>query len=301
MCKITVFTAAYNRGHLIERLYRALQRQTNFDFEWLVIDDGSQDNTPQLFEQWVQEENPFPIRFFHQENQGLIRTLNRGVQMARGEYLAKIDSDDFVVDDYMEKALSWLSAIEGNEEIYGVSGLRVQENGEPLSGRYPDIPEDPGYVDATELERKKYHLDTDMSELWRTEVLRQHIFPVWPTEKFAPEQIVFEQIGREGLKIRWYSQPMCNCKYQPGGMTLGSRRLEEQNPMGYAMMYNSKLLLSGSRWSRFLSAMQMTALSIYACHPGYLKNSNSPLATILSFPFGVVLSIRRKIQYSKVR
>ena len=50
--KITVFTPTYNRAYIIEDLYRSLQRQTYTDFEWLVVDDGSADNTQELFAAW---------------------------------------------------------------------------------------------------------------------------------------------------------------------------------------------------------------------------------------------------------
>lgn len=300
MCKLTIFTATYNRGHLIERLYRSLQRQHNFDFEWLVIDDGSQDNTRELFSTWLTENNPFPIRFYRQDNCGLINALNRGISLAHGQYFAKIDSDDYVIDDYMENALVWLNGIQNSTNVYAVSGVRIRPDGQPLKGCWPKIPDIPGYIDATDLERKLYDLDADMSEIWRTSVLRKHIFPVWPGEKFAPEQLVFFQIAHEGLKIRWYPTPMCICEYQENGLTLGSKKLEKNNPMGYAMMYNQQIILHKPFKSQLYNAMQMTALSFYAGQLEYLKQSNSKLATILSFPFGILLGFRRKWQYSKI-
>ena len=300
MCKLTIFTATYNRGHLIERLYRALQRQTNFSFEWLVIDDGSKDQTSELFSKWLLENNSFPIRYYKQENKGLIRTLNRGISLAQGEYFAKIDSDDYVVDNYTENIVSWLESIQDQPEIYAVSGLRVKPDGTPIKGIWPSIPPRPGYIDATDLERKQYDLDADMSEAWKTSVLRQYLFPVWPTEKFAPEQITFFQIAQSGLKIRWFPVPMSICEYQEGGLTLGASSLEKQNPMGYAMMYNQNISLHSEFRSRFKNAMQMTALCSYAGHLEYLKQSNSKLATALSFPLGILLGVRRKHQYAKL-
>ena len=127
---ITVFTATYNRGHLIQRIYQSLLRQKEFNFEWLVIDDGSQDQTEDLFNDWTSRDNPFEIRYYKQENLGLIRTLNRGVELARGEYFAKIDSDDYVVDDYMNaKSLQHLS-----QKADGVEVVLFTENGKGGKG-----------------------------------------------------------------------------------------------------------------------------------------------------------------------
>ena len=132
MCKLTIFTATYNRGHLIGRLYESLKRQNVFDFEWLVIDDGSQDNTKDLFENWLNEENRFQIRYYYQENQGLIRALNKGVSLARGEFFAKVDSDDYVVNDFCNNILQWVDEIADCADIYGVGGVKITPDGIPL-------------------------------------------------------------------------------------------------------------------------------------------------------------------------
>ena len=296
-CKLTVFTATYNRGHLIHRLYQSLLEQGKYDFEWLVIDDGSQDQTKKLFDEWLNRSNPFVIRYYRQENQGLIRTLNRGIGLARGEYFSKIDSDDYVVPSFAENVARWTETIKDNKNIYAVSGLRIRPDGTPIKGIWPRIPSDPGFVDATDLQRAAYDLDADMCEAWRTEVLRKYPFPVWEGEKFAPEQIVFNQIALDGYKIRWYPVAMSVCEYQEGGLTRGAKRLEAQNPMGYAMMYNHKLKYDISISNKLRCAMQCTALSIVGHNPQYVLKSNMPLAALATLIPGAMLSIRRKRQF----
>lgn len=294
---LTVFTPTYNRGHLIYRIYQSLLRQKMFDFEWLVIDDGSQDQTEELFNGWLQRENPFEIRYYRQKNQGLIRTLNRGINLARGDFFSKIDSDDYVVDDYATNISKWVASIENSTSIYAVSGVRVTPDGIPLKGKWPDIPRELGFVDATDLERAAYDLDADMCEAWRTDVLRNYPFPVWNSEKFAPEQIVFNQIALDGYKIRWYPVAMSICEYQEGGLTKGARKLEIENPMGYAMMYNHKLKYDIPFAQKLRCAMQCTALSIVGRNPQYILQTNLPIAAIATLFPGVLLAIRRKWQY----
>ena len=79
--KVTVFTPTYNRAYILENLYRSLQRQSCTDFEWLIVDDGSSDDTQALVESWQAEENPFPIRYVYQENGGKCRAINRGLEL----------------------------------------------------------------------------------------------------------------------------------------------------------------------------------------------------------------------------
>lgn len=297
---LTVFTATFNRGHLIERLYQSLLRQTCFDFEWLVIDDGSEDHTRELFAEWLNADNPFTIRYYYQQNQGLIRTLNRGIGLAQGEYFSKIDSDDYVVDDYSEKMIAWINQIQNEENVYGVSGIRVSPAGIPLKGSWPRMPDGQDYVDATDLERPLYNLDADMCESWRTDILRKHPFPVWDSEKFAPEQIVFFDIALEGWKIRWFPVAMSVCEYQEGGLTLGASKLEKQNPMGYAMMYNQKLKYLRGIKQRMKAAMQCNALCFVGGYPEYIFRSNALALSLLTLVPGWLLSYRRRRQYREV-
>ena len=294
---LTVFTATYNRGHLIHQIYQSLLKQKTFNFEWLVIDDGSYDQTENIFNDWLKRDNPFPIRYYRQDNQGLIRTLNRGIGLAYGEYFSKIDSDDYVVDDYAKNISEWVASTRNLDSIYAVSGVKVTHNGSPLKGRWPVIPKEPGFVDATDLERSLYGLDADMCEAWRTDILKKYPFPVWDGEKFAPEQIVFNQIALDGYKIRWYPVAMAVCEYQEDGLTRGARKLEIENPMGYAMMYNHKLKYDIPLKQKLYCAMQCTALSIVGHNPQYIFRSNMPVTTFATLVPGTLLAIRRKRQY----
>ena len=275
-------------------MYLSLRHQSFFDFEWLVIDDGSTDNTAELFAKWCDEDNNFSIRNYRQENWGLIRALNRGVALAEGEYFVKIDSDDYVTNDFAKNLETWLAQIEGREDVYGVSGLRVTPDGFPLSGKWPNFPNEEEIVEVTDLERAKYNLEADMCEAWRTKVLREYPFPVWEEEKFAPEQIVFHEIALKGLKIRWYSVAMSVCEFQVGGLTLGASKLEAQNSMGYAMMYNHMLKHVKGLKLRMRTAMQHNALSIVGNHMEYILKSNDLLLSILMLIPGWLLSFRRK-------
>lgn len=290
--KLTIFTPTYNRAKTLSRLYQSLLRQTNFDFEWLIINDGSVDDTDELVSEWKQTNPPFSINYYSQENQGLIRTLNRGIQLANGTYIVKMDSDDYVVEDFSETVITWIRSIEGLSDIYGVGGLRINPKGEPLRGEWPDIPAQLGYRDATDLERNKYRLDADMTEAWRTDVLRAHPFPVWPGEKFAPEQIVFFDIALEKLKIRWFLKPLTICEYREDGLTKGSFQLEKDNPMGFAMMYNQRLKYTERLKDRFMTACQLTALSAVGHNLNYLLKSNDLVMTFWSLIPGLLLSIR---------
>ena len=120
--RITVFTPTYNRAYIIENLYRSLQRQTFRDFEWLIVDDGSSDNTEEVIASWQNEGNDFPIRYFKKENGGKCRAINYGVDRAEGELFFNVDSDDYLLDDALEKIDRWERELPKDGKFCGVVG-----------------------------------------------------------------------------------------------------------------------------------------------------------------------------------
>ena len=120
--KVTVFTPTYNRAYIIENLYRSLQRQTCRDFEWLIVDDGSSDNTEEVIKGWQQEENDFPIRYYKKENGGKCKAINYGVDLAEGLLFFNVDSDDYLTNDAIEKVISWEEELPTDKKYCGVMG-----------------------------------------------------------------------------------------------------------------------------------------------------------------------------------
>lgn len=298
--KLTIVTPTYNRGYIIEKVYRSLQAQTCNDFEWLVVDDGSSDDTDELFRRICDEENSFNINYTKRPRQGLNRALNYAVNIVTSDYLFKLDSDDYLMPDAVEKMLKWIEDIDDDNEIVGVGIARCFPNGEYLKG-VPPIVNAEGYVDATNLERDKYHLDADMSEAYKVNVLKKFPYPVWDSEIYAPEGLGLNEIALAGYKVRWYAEKLYVCEYLPGGITKGSRLLEKKNPMGFAMMYNHILKYEYPFRKSYYAACQHIALSLVGGEPAYILKSNSRFTTFCALPIGIALSIRRLFQFRNLK
>lgn len=298
--KFTVFTSTFNRGYIIQKLYQSLCAQTFQNFEWVVIDDGSTDNTIELFDAWRKECRSFKIIYQKVENGGKPRAINLGAKLAEGQFFFMVDSDDYLLPDALEKLNVWCDEIENETAFVGVGAARGYSNGNYLKGVVPSVNEK-GYIDATNLERDKYNLDVDMCEAYKLDIFKKFPMVEWPGEKFAPEQIALNNMALSGYKIRWHKDIIYICDYLEDGLTKGSRRLEKENPMGYAMMYNHKLLYNISRKEKFHAACQHIALSLYGKHPEYILKSSNFLYTIPALPVGFLLSVRRCMQYRKVK
>lgn len=100
---ITVIIPAYNSEKYIGRCLESILGQSFEDFEILVIDDGSTDKTGEVVKKYVAHDDR--IIYKKQKNMGVAKTRNKAVKMARGEFVAFIDNDDFIDKDYLEKLL----------------------------------------------------------------------------------------------------------------------------------------------------------------------------------------------------
>ncbi len=300
MPKITIHTATYNRAYILPQAYESLKLQSSNDFEWIITDDGSSDNTEKLVEEWKKEDNGFPIIYNKLTHVGIPRALNSGVNLASAEWFMMLDSDDYFLPETIEKAIVWLDEITDNPNYVGIGFGKCTPDGKYMGkGKTPKIDPKIGYVDATNIERKKYDLDIEMCEVTRVELLKKYPFVYWKTEAYAPEQINYNQIAMAGFKYRWHPECLNVCEYQPDGQTRDNR-IVKNNPMGFAMMYNQNLLFHEDFKSKFNDAMQMNALSFCSGNPSYILKSNNIGYSVLALLPGAALSVRRKMQFKKM-
>ena len=224
----TVFTPAYNRGYIIEKLYESLKAQTDKDFEWVVVDDGSTDNTEELFSRWGKEENGFKINYIKTENGGKQRAVNRGLSLARGKMFFIVDSDDALTENAIERLRFYESDLP--EGFAGIAGLKGFGREEAIGGRGKQ-----SVTDATNLEREKFDLLGDKAECYYTELLRKYRFPEIEGEKFVTECVVWDKIAADGYKLRWFSEIIYLGEYLEDGLTSDGMALHHKNPTGYLL------------------------------------------------------------------
>lgn len=296
MPTLTIHTATYNRAYILPKAYESLKKQTCKDFEWIITDDGSTDNTEELVNGWIGQDNGFDIIYNKLNHVGIPRALNSGVNLAHTEWFMMLDSDDHLLPETVEKVLIWLDEIKDDESFAGIGFARVQPDGSYMKDRHPVIDEKIGFFDATHLERKEHQIDMDMCEVHRTSLMKKYPFQVWEDEFFAPEQLSLYNMALDGYKLRWRLEKLYICSYLSDGMTKNDD-LVRQNPMGFAMMHNQNLLLKRPLRDDIKYTIHMIALCFYAGHPEYLNQSNNKLLTWLLFPFGWLMSFRKKKQY----
>ena len=121
MTKLTIFTATYNRAYVLPRLYESLCSQTCLDFEWILIDDGSSDESVSLIQRWLNDNRKFRINFIQLPHGGKCRAINRAVTEAQGRFFLIVDSDDCLSTDAVEWIYSKIPEIEKDDKYAGFS------------------------------------------------------------------------------------------------------------------------------------------------------------------------------------
>ena len=231
--QITVFTPTYNRAHLLSRIYESLKIQTFKDFEWVIVDDGSIDNTSITIEKLqLVPDKFFPIRYFYQENGGKHRAINRGVKEARGELFLILDSDDSLPAHALEYINKHYQQIRDDLSFGGVCGYMAHHDG-TIIGHGNDA----AVLDANSIDmRFRYGIQGDMCEVFRTDILKEIPFPEIPGEKFVPEALVWNRIARK-YRLRIFHEVVYYRDYLDGGLTDKIVKIRMQSPIASMMTY----------------------------------------------------------------
>lgn len=287
MRPLTVFTPAYNRADLLPRCFESMKRQTNKNFIWMIIDDGSTDNTRSLVEGWLQEPLDFEIVYYYKENGGLHTAYNEAIAHIDTELCACIDSDDFMPDNAVELILDFWQAY-GSDRVAGIVGLDYDLEGNVIGDPLPDQKT----VNLIDLLVGRYPIvNGDRTNVVRTELYKKYApMKVFPGEKNFNPHYMHLQISRE-YDFLVLNENLRFVDYQPGGMSNSMWKQYRNSPRSFAE--TRKLYLSfpntGLRF-RFRQCIHYVSNSIIARNGRFLAQSPAKLLTVLAIPFGVMLA-----------
>ena len=259
--RFTVFTPTRNRAHTLPRVFESLTAQTTRDFEWLVIDNESSDETAKVVDGWRAAAD-FPIRYIWQKNRGLTNSWNRGVAEARGDFFLTLASDDTCYPNAIQRLGELWDGIPADRrhEFSGVTTLTVDHAGRLIGDPFPSSPFD---VRGIEM-RYRYGVRGEKWGFQRTDVMREFPFPVADGYLgYVPEGLVWHAIGRrykerfvnEVLRQFWRDAPVSLARPRfVGDNALGAAMMNEDvlaNDIGYLVHSPKLFVLAAARFSRF--------------------------------------------------
>lgn len=293
MATLTIFTPAYNRAHTIGRTYESLCRQTCKDFEWLIIDDGSQDNTRELVEGWIAE-SIIPIRYIYQQNQGMHGAHNTAYRNITTELNTCIDSDDYMPDDAVEKIITFWSA-HGSDKYAGIVGLDIDDKHKQIIGKaFPE--------GLTETTLSGYYAaggSGDKKLVYRTEVINSYPeYPIFEGERYFSLGYRY-LLADQDYKLLTLNEPLVIVDYQPDGSSMGMYRQYWTNPKGFAHLRKIHMKYYKSFKMRFKTCIHYVSSSIRCKNKSFISESPLPLMTVLAIPFGVVLYFYTKYKVNQ--
>ena len=295
MVPLTVFTPAYNRADLLPRCFESMKRQSNKNFIWMIIDDGSTDNTYSIVEGWMQETLDFEIVYYYKENGGLHTAYNEAIARIETELCVCIDSDDFLPDDAVERILNFWQT-HGSERVAGIVGLDYDLKGNIIGDPLPEQQT----VNLIDLLVGRYAIvNGDRTNVVRTKLYKKYApMKVFPGEKNFNPHYMHLQISRE-YDFLVLNENLRFVDYQPGGMSNSMWKQYRSSPRSFAE--TRKLYLSfpdtGFRF-RFRHCIHYVSSSILAHNAKFVVESPDKGLTILAIPFGVLLTV---IIYCKAR
>ena len=230
---ISIITPTYNRVNLLSRLYMSLCEQIDKDFEWVVIDDGSTDNTCYLMAEILgRYDKPFSVQYRQKRNGGKHTAINEGVKYAQGKLVLILDSDDSLPKDSVSIIKYFYNQIEDDESFGGVCGYMAHHDGTIIGHG-----NDSKILDANSIDmRYKYHIQGDMLEVFRTSVLREFPFPEIENEKFVPEALVWNRIACK-YQLRIFHEVVYFRDYLTGGLTDKIVKIRMNSPIASMMTY----------------------------------------------------------------
>lgn len=284
MATLTVFTPTYNRAYVLKQCYDSLCRQTCKDFVWLIVDDGSSDNTKEIVDEWMANDNGFEIRYVYKENGGMHTGHNKAYELIDTELNVCIDSDDYMPDDAVELIVDFWN--ENRDSSYsGIIALDVYKNGEVIGKELPDKKSTTlsGYYENGGQGDKKL--------IYRTEVINKYpAYPEFEGEKFVPLDYKY-LLADQDYELLIMNKPVCVVEYMEDGSSKNMLRQYYRNPKGFAFMRKVHMKYDKGFVRRFKTCIHYVSSSFISKNKGFIKESPNKLFTIMAIPFGFALYV----------
>jgi glycosyltransferase involved in cell wall biosynthesis len=284
MKSITVFTPTFNRAYLLPRLYKSLCEQSSKDFLWLIIDDGSSDNTRELVEQWIVEAK-IEIHYQYKENGGMHTGHNLANALIETDYNVCVDSDDLLLADSIQTFVRLIkqNKLSENPILAGIIGLNITTTGRIIGNKFPEDKLQSSYQDITYV----YKAKGDKKIVFKTKYVKSiEPYPVFPPEKFVP--LYFPIVLDAKYEFLCFNENFCIVEYQDDGSTMNIYKQYFSNPKGFRFARGIEIQYFKNIKRKFKSAAHMVSSNVILKELNLVKGSPNILLTILAIPLGVV-------------
>ncbi|MED9969835.1 MAG: glycosyltransferase family A protein [Ruminococcus sp.] len=293
MATLTVFTPTFNRAHTINRTYESLLKQDCKDFVWMIIDDGSTDNTAELISEWQKNDNGFEIIYIYKENGGMHTAHNTAYENITTELNTCIDSDDAAADGAVKHIIE-LWKEKGNSSLAGIMGLDADLNtGKVIGTKFPD-----GMNEAALHEFYDAGGTGDKKLVYRTDIMKAlPEYPVFDNEKYLSLGYKY-QLCDQNYKLITTNKVLCNVEYQADGSSMNMLRQYYNNPKSFAFIRKENMKYNTSFKRNYMDCIHFVSSSILSGNKSFMKETPKKFTTFLAVIPGWLLSkyITKKVK-----
>ncbi|MGM8212332.1 glycosyltransferase family 2 protein [Virgibacillus sp. W0430] len=280
---LTVFTPTYNRAYCLVNCYESLKRQTVNDFKWLIIDDGSTDNTKELVQGWI-DEGAIEIIYIRQKNQGMHGAHNTAYDRIDTELNVCIDSDDYMPDDAVEKIVTYWNKY-GSKDVSGIIGLDADTNNCLIGTKLPEQLQTSTLFDLYNTHQVK----GDKKLVYRSELTKKYPYPIFYNEKYVGLAYKYYMLDRH-YEMLLMNEVLCHVEYRQDGSSKNMLYQYRNNPNGFSFYRKQLMLLPFAGKSfQFRQAIHYVSSSLLAKNRALFKETPRKGMTFAAIPFGVVL------------
>ena len=286
MEKITIFTPTYNRGYIIRKCYESLCRQSNKNFLWLIVDDGSTDNTEDIVNSFINE-GIIQIIYRKQRNSGKHIAHNTGVLMCETEMFVCVDSDDYLSDNAVEIIHEEWARVKTDNSLAGIIALRGENIQQSIGTRMPHNIERSSILNLYE----KYKFKGDTILIFKTDILKKHLFPVFEGEKFVTEAVIYDQISQE-YDMKLVNEILYLCEYLDDGYSKNILSVHKKNPKGYMFYLTQKVENAKGFKDKYKAVAYYVSGCLGMKSIFYYKNCDYKFLKIIAIPKGILIYIK---------
>ncbi len=233
--KLSILTATYNRANLLIRLYTSILNNLDagIDVEWLIMDDGSTDDT-ETFVNKIRKECVFDVKYLKQVNSGKMQAINNLMNYATGDLIIECDSDDCFTQDAFFRIKNAYEDSKYEEDIYAMCFLKYNQNGQNIGKEFSKEKTTMFDLYFKQLE------DGEKALVFFTNIRKQYKYNVEKNEKFVTEASMYHDMDLN-YKIKCYNIPILMCEYKEDGYSKNINKIFKKNPYGYLKYFKDIL------------------------------------------------------------
>lgn len=290
---LTVFTPTFNRKNLLPRLYKSLTSQSNMNFIWMIIDDGSTDGTEELVKIW-QQDKKLEILYFYKENEGMHSAHNWAYDRITTPWNTCIDSDDKMPNNAVQIIIDTITDL-NDHSIECIVGLDSDFTGVVLGTTFPI-----GY-DKVKINQfmKTFKITGDKKFVFTTSIMKKiEAYPLFKNEKLVPLNYKY-LLAEEVIFFKPLNEILCHVEYQEDGSTKNMLKQYRRNPRGFAFSRINRINYGVTVRERFKNAVHLVSSALFSRDYASLFKTGSPFLVFLALPAGALLNLYIRLNTTK--